>query len=484
MNNKTLEEIELFRFFTAPLSYATEQQALLEEQFRLMSQEEDISPKMAIAKVLSAYEHKIIFQLNCFSGCSYEERQLMDINEEFNVLCATYGLKEEFVWEGNAGRSSAVKAYNDWLNKQGFQAIYWIEELYDFMIFIAPKTEIPNILDFATKNEHIFQPVLASNDIPSYFHEVKEKENLKNLLEKTANKARKLNKHLFLYASMEECRPCCILDNSLLHPNLAEAFQDAYILKIDILEWMSETRLNFLDIMSVPLFTYITPEGKVTDHTLLGDAWGDQDTPTNMARVLKPYFKETRHSAKKFSQKEANEAISFAMELTEEIEHIKWMIEESNYDISHKEASLLYKSKFLEKNLDFAEYLLANGAYIESNHYNETPLIHAIVDQRFTYAKLLLSHGADINVRLPNGQTILFLLIDEFWYDDNSWNEDSTWDDDLLLNYLIFSVNHGADVNMKDHKGNGLLEYVKNFEATEGYQHEVVAYLQRNIVKV
>lgn len=481
MNNEILEEIQLFKFFSAPLAFNETEQIELEAKF-LSAIEEDVTPKMAIAKTLSCSEHKIIFQLNCFSGCSYEERQLLDINQEFNQLSATYGLKEDFVWKGNGGRTEAVKAYNDWLEEQDFQAVYWIEEMYAFMIFIKPKKDIENILNFATRHNLVFQPVLASKQIPSYLHEIKERENLKNLLEKSAKEANKLNKHLFLYANMEECRPCCILDNSLTHPKLEEAFEDVYILKIDILDWMAETRLHFLEIMSAPFFIYITPEGNITEHTLGGDAWGDEDTPENMAKALKPYFKNTQHKAKKISQQEANDAISFAMHLTKDAEHLKWMIEESNYKINDKSATLLYNAHFLEKDLKFAEYLLENGAYLESSRNDMTPLLHAIIEEKFLYAKLLLQYEVDINALLPNGQNILFLLINEFWEDDSEWNEDSTWDEEKLLVTLKYWISQGADVKLKDNEGNSLLDYIQNFEATKKCHYEVVKYLQETVV--
>ncbi len=193
----------------------------------------------------------------------------------------------------------------DWVTCRGFRVFYWFVGLYDSRILVVKKGQEEQLLKRAKEADFLLLPLIASWDYPTNFitYHKQEQDDLKELLHHFATKAKELEKPLFLYISMDDCRPCAILQNSINEPVMVDAFSDVLILHLDIFEWIVEFRKLFLEISSAPLFIYVTHKGKVTEHIVDGDIWGDEDKPELMAKALKPYFADTNHPPLKITEK-------------------------------------------------------------------------------------------------------------------------------------------------------------------------------------
>lgn len=93
-------------------------------------------------------------------------------------------------------------------------------------------------------------------------------------------------------------------------------------------------------------------------------------------------------------------------------------------------------------NVDAAEYLLDHGAAVDwvARIRNPPALICAVINKHPAMVQLLVTRGADINVRDRNGRTALMTA---------AWN-----DSYQILDYLI---TRGADVNARDLRGRNVL---------------------------
>ena len=92
------------------------------------------------------------------------------------------------------------------------------------------------------------------------------------------------------------------------------------------------------------------------------------------------------------------------------------------------------------------EFLIENGADIEEadDKYNDTALMHAVMNGDTDTLECLIKHGANVNTTKANGVTPLMVcaVLD---YDKNA---------SLLLE-------HGADINAKDNEDKDALFYAK-----------------------
>lgn len=111
--------------------------------------------------------------------------------------------------------------------------------------------------------------------------------------------------------------------------------------------------------------------------------------------------------------------------------------------------------------MELCELLIQNGAKV--NHKtpseNSCPLASAMISDRLDVAVLLLSHGADPNLKLEDGKSLLHTLCEHGRsFDTVMPNRKSA------IRLLVLA---GADLNKKDNNGNTPLHYCKT---TGGYE--------------
>ena len=240
------EQITIFDFFIRHLP--TKKQ----DELRLELLNLDSSFERAISTTLSRTKQKLIYDFAIdYQGKSKDKI----ISTELNKLSLTQGIEALFKWEGPGSQYTIVRAYNDFLVTLGYRFVYWVENgLYDFAGFIVKEEELAGVLAFAKTNNLVFQPILESAVLPSWFKVEAGKVDLKQLLEKEAIAAKEQGRDFFLYLGMEGCRPCQILENSIIQPDMSAAFENTYIVKVDVMQHLSELYKTFLKVTSAPVF--------------------------------------------------------------------------------------------------------------------------------------------------------------------------------------------------------------------------------------
>jgi len=113
---------------------------------------------------------------------------------------------------------------------------------------------------------------------------------LQPLLEAHADLAAGLQRKPFVEFSAEWCPPCKALAASLSDPRMVEALRGTYIIRLDLDEWKSQLSRSGFNVLGVPVFFELDPDGHPSGRTISGGAWGE-DIPENMAPPLKAFFK-------------------------------------------------------------------------------------------------------------------------------------------------------------------------------------------------
>ena len=483
LNNQTLTKATLEKI--SNFSYSSDQVTIFDffirhlptkkqDELRLELLNLDSSFERAISTTLSRTEQKVIYDFATnYQGKSKDKT----ICAQLNKLSLTQGIEAEFKWEGPGSQYTIVRAYNDFLVALGYRFVYWVEAgLYDFAGFIVKEDELDEVMAFAKSNNLVFQPILGSAALPAWFKVESGKVDLKQLLEQEAIVAKELGRDFFLYLGMEGCRPCEVLENSIVEPDLSAAFENTYIVKIDVLKYLSELRKNFLQVTSAPVFAYITPEGRITNLSITGDAW-EEDTIENISTALKPFFQKTNQAvplAKSLSQDEAGDRISLCFDSSND-DHIKWMIEESEYDLSSTDRTFLHQVGNINNPIEFIDYVISKGGNVDAKSpAGYTALHNSILAEKQAITEKFLACGADINAQTNDGKSILFLVLDEFWNDDWAHHANIPHDKDKLQTLVNYCISLGADLTLKDIQGHTALTYAESLKQTEAYQLEVL----------
>jgi ankyrin repeat protein len=158
--------------------------------------------------------------------------------------------------------------------------------------------------------------------------------------------------------------------------------------------------------------------------------------------------------------------------------HIKWMIEESEYDLSATDHTFLHQAANLDDPIEFIDYVINKGGSIDAKSPSGYTALHnSILAEKQNSIEKLLDYGADINAQTNDGKTILFLVLDKFWSDDWAYHADIPHDKDKLQSLINYCISLGADLTLKDAQGNDVLIYANSLKQTETYQLEVLKLL-------
>lgn len=110
------------------------------------------------------------------------------------------------------------------------------------------------------------------------------------LLQREVSNAGRMGKAPFVQLTAEWCGPCKALRASMGDPLMQDAFQDTYIILLDMDAWKPQLKPAGLDSNFVPIFFALTPAARPTGKNINGGAWGE-DIPRNMAPPLKKFFR-------------------------------------------------------------------------------------------------------------------------------------------------------------------------------------------------
>ena len=343
-----------------------------------------------------------------------KNRLLLFVNEEVDCFldqCSqihtSHGINDTFDVDGVA-IDEALDRYVDWLDERGYNLINWFEGHYTFAYLLCKKTETSTLIESAKKANEELLELLPSRCMPEWFERLYlplnlEDFDMREVLKEKLKIAKSMNRNLFLYCSMRECKPCNIIEHNINHPLMQEACKNTYLLKIDILRATKKLRSLYLTILSAPIFLHITNDAMPSDHQIDGDAWGEVDSVETISQALLPFFKDTNHPTRQPSQEEIEDCISFLAligeyktmkELIEEVESKGWKVENRflhavarSYQYHDKDASLV--KSIIEKLLDRGEDI---DGY---DGYGSTPLLESIYNRNWQIALMLLAHGAN-----------------------------------------------------------------------------------------
>lgn len=91
----------------------------------------------------------------------------------------------------------------------------------------------------------------------------------------------------FLYFTADWCAPCQEIKKQLNNPLMIDAFKGTFLIEVDVDD--HEAVAEKFGINAIPAWSGVHQNGKSNGNYIRGDAWGE-NTPENMAPVLKAYF--------------------------------------------------------------------------------------------------------------------------------------------------------------------------------------------------
>ena len=415
MNQKLTYQLALFQEILKPLS-SQQQEEILKTILEHKDNEIDLFTDM----IDDSKNRLLLFvdkDVDCFL-------------DQCSQIHASHGINDAFDVD-NVAIDEALDKYVDWLDKRDYDLINWFEGHYTFAYLLCKKSETPTLIETAKKADEELLALLPSAYMPEWFDRLYlpldlEDFDFREAIKEKLNIAKSMNKNLFLYCAMRECKPCNIIEHNINHPLMKEACKDTYLLKIDILRGSNKLRSLYLNITSAPVFVHITDDAMPSDHQIDGDAWGEVDSVETISQALLPFLNDTNHPTRQASQEEIEECISF-LPLTGEYSIMKKLIDEVDIKGWQGENRLLhaiarsydYHDRYASLVNSMIERLLKEGEDIDRyNEYGATPLILSIAHHNWQIALMFLKHGADpLKPSKEEGQSPLMrLLFRIFWH--------------------------------------------------------------------
>ena len=330
--------------------------------------------------------------------------------ERYQEVNRTHGITDVFEPNENLTFHEKIDAYVNWLDERGYTLINWFDEKYSFAYLLCKNSECSKLLEAAKRANQELVPLLPSRLMPAWFEKLdlpdenKEDIDFRAVVKEKLNLAKSMNRNLFLYCAMRECRPCSIFENNINHPLMKEACRDTFLLRVEVPDASSKLSSLYLWIRSAPIFVHITDNAMPSRHQLDGESWGEVDSVEIISQALLPFFKETNHPPLQATQDEIEESLHF-LQSENEYRAMKMIIDEIDIKGWEGERRLLHtitkpwhdcQEKHLPIMRAIIEKLLDEGEDIDAQTEDgHTPLSFAVSHQHWRIAKLLLEYGAN-----------------------------------------------------------------------------------------
>ena len=114
-------------------------------------------------------------------------------------------------------------------------------------------------------------------------------DNLIDLLKAESAKAAAQGRKLYVEFWADWCGPCKRLASHLADPQMVDALDGTYIVKLNSDDWKWVASEAGFALNGIPAFFEVDGTGRPTGRTINGGAW-EEDIPENMAPPLKAFF--------------------------------------------------------------------------------------------------------------------------------------------------------------------------------------------------
>lgn len=85
------------------------------------------------------------------------------------------------------------------------------------------------------------------------------------------------------------CPPCRVFKESLGDPQIAEALDGTYLVKLNLDDWHDKLRGTGFTVKTIPSFYLLGAQGRPNGKMLDGDKWG-KSTPASMGAALRAFL--------------------------------------------------------------------------------------------------------------------------------------------------------------------------------------------------
>jgi hypothetical protein len=326
------------------------------------------------------------------------------------------------------------------------------------------------------------------------------------LLQKAAKQANRKGYQLYLYVKTRGCPASIMIDKNLDHPQLSQLFSQCYVLRLEIFDWMFDLFKRHLVSQKVPYFVRLTEQGKITDHQILGD-W-EEETPECAVAYLAAYFSDRNDKPPiEVSKQMLCEKLYWDLN-TGDFEAVKRAVDETGCDplryqedgstYLHQVVTIRHKFATEAEIIEMAAYFIDKGVDIDKqNRLGATALSEALSQSHNALARLLIAHGADVNLqdekgRYPlhhalSGSSADLETLDMLVERGAPLNRQDAWGSVPLhstpfleIRFAELLLESGAEINFADEKGDTPLHLLMNYlERHEDRLPHLKLYIER-----
>ncbi len=304
-----------------------------------------------------------------------------------------------------------LQHFSNWLSESNY-VLLAEKSSTDYLIFVAARADATDLVALGNQCDLLLQPIQPTKTLSFNFHLVKRRarnEPLSEVLRKAAKHAKTKKLRPVLMAVCGECKACTPITKNLDSPEIGQAFEGNYVVRMHARSNYFEFRKTGLEPSLMPFFVRFDNHGK-----LIGDIFPgseiyqtSHDLP-DFAVSIKNFLDADKPELYKLTQEQADYAVGGAV-ITQDFESLKYLIEHANANLQNQETNLFCDIE--NDDTEMASFLLRNGADIHFDEEHRSPLPAAIRHKRFKLAHFLLSNGSNVNGQDVSGMTALHFAV-------------------------------------------------------------------------